>query len=361
VVHRFQQALDQPMIIDKREIFVTASIGIALPDREHETVGSLLRDADLAMYQAKARGKDRYMVFDQAMTRHAVERLDLSNDLRRALERRELRIVYQPIFELATGRIDSVEALLRWRHPKRGEIPPSTFITIAEETGQIIHIGRWMLKETCLQARAWGRVFEQPALPICVNLSARQFQASDLLADLQTAAGEAGIEPSRLRVEITETAIMRDSHSASEQVEALRALGVQVAIDDFGAGRSSLVHLKHLSVDYLKIDPSFIQGVGQREQDDVLAMGILTLAHGLGLRVIAEGIETAEQVTALVALGCDLGQGYHLGRPMSDAEMTSFLARHEPLLEDEEPVPPRIIRLPDRASRARANERVSDG
>jgi diguanylate cyclase (GGDEF)-like protein/PAS domain S-box-containing protein len=315
----------RPFLLDGREVVVTASIGIAIAGAGLETADSLLRNAGVAMYRAKCDGKARYVVFEPSMHVDALTRLDLENDLRRAIENHELRIHYQPIVVMASGHVSEVEALVRWEHPTRGLIFPADFIPMAEETGLIIPLGKWVLEQACLQLSEWHRQFPSvPALTLSVNLSPRQFQKPFLVADVIQALFEAGLPASCLKLEITESVIMRDVEATIRTLWELKELGVRIAIDDFGTGYSSLSHLKRLPLDVLKIDRSFISGIVDDSEATAIVRTIMALAKSLNLKVTGEGIETAEQAALLNAWGCDQGQGYHFGKPL-DGEKTGAL------------------------------------
>jgi diguanylate cyclase (GGDEF)-like protein/PAS domain S-box-containing protein len=326
-VQRITDALQTPVRLAERDFFISASIGIALSGAGSERPEDLLRNADLAMYQAKASGKGRFAIFDAGMNNRAVERMELETDLRQALERGQLRVYYQPIVSLMHGRTEEVEALVRWEHPQRGLVMPLEFIPIAEETGLIVSIGQWVLEEACRQAGQWlgGGADGQPMV-VSVNLSARQFNHPELAADIAQALRTTGLDPRRLKLEITESVIMEDAEAAVATLQGLRALGIQLAIDDFGTGYSSLSALKRLPVDTLKIDRSFVDGIGQNAQDTAIVRSIVSLAKILGLRVTAEGIETPTQHAKLKALGCEQGQGYLFARPMPAEAVPAHLA-----------------------------------
>lgn len=315
VAERIAEELQAPFDLEGQEVFATASIGIALGDLAQSRPANLLRDADLAMYRAKDTGRAHYEVFEPGMNTQARERLKLANDLRRALEQDELKVHYQPQVLLETGRIIGMEALVRWEHPERGLVEPSEFVGIAEETGLILPLGKRVLEMACRQARSWqGRRAGAPA--ICVNLSARQFQQRDLVDDIARVLRESGLDPSSLVLEITESVVMRDARSSVVTFEGLTNLGVRLAIDDFGTGYSSLSYLRRFPVEYLKIDRSFVEKLGAESGDAVIASGIIGLAHTLGMRVIAEGTETAEQLRWLRELDCDLAQGNYFSKPL---------------------------------------------
>jgi diguanylate cyclase (GGDEF)-like protein/PAS domain S-box-containing protein len=322
---RLLAALNEPFTIGDREIVVGASVGIAF-DETYITTGQLLRNADIAMYTAKRGGKRRYEIFETEMHTAAVDRLEIQADLRRALDRRELTLEYQPIFALGSGRISGVEALVRWRHPERGLLPPGAFIPIAEETGLICELGRQVLVEACTQASRWQRLCPQsPPLSVSVNLSPRQLQADDLFAHIIEALEVSGLDPSTLVLEITEGTMMHETDDIIARLEALKALGVKLALDDFGTGYSSLSYLQRLPIDVLKIDQTFIATLENDNNKSALARAIVSLARTMGLVAVAEGVETSMQAEILEGIGCDLAQGYYLARPMDAAAVDAVL------------------------------------
>jgi len=313
IAHQFSR----PFKLDGREVVITASIGIALSDAGQDDADSLLRNADLAMYRAKSDGRARYVIFDPSMHTDTLARLELESDLRRALDQGELRVHYQPIVAMETGEVSEVEALVRWQHPTRGLVSPVDFIPLAEETGLIIPLGQWVLEEACRQVAAWHRQFpSDPPLTLSVNLSPRQFQKPFLVADVSRALHKAGFPSRCLKLEITEGVIMRDVEATIRTLWELKNLGLQIAIDDFGTGYSSLAYLKRLPLDVLKIDRSFISGIGQSREDSAIVHAIMALAKSLNLTVTGEGIETAEQAALLGKWGCDRGQGYLFSEPL---------------------------------------------
>jgi EAL domain-containing protein (putative c-di-GMP-specific phosphodiesterase class I) len=281
------------------------------------------------MYRAKDRGRARWELFDNAMRASAVDRLDIETALRRALERRELRVFYQPIIDVETGAIDGIEALLRWEHPERGLLHPDDFITVAEETGLIVPIGSWVLDQACRQAQRWQASAASPTpLRISVNLSGRQLSHPSLVADVSSVLTTTGIDPGLVELEITESVLMDDVEMSSDTLGQLHALGVKLAVDDFGTGYSSLSYLRKFPVDLLKVDRSFIDALGEDNDDSAIVTAIITLAHTLGLVAVAEGVETAAQLEALRRLRCDRAQGFHMARPANDHETGELLRAH---------------------------------
>ncbi len=316
VTRRILDSLQEPFHLTGQEVSETISIGIALSASAHDTPGDLLRNADIAMYRAKQSGKARYEIFEAAMNIQAQERLTVENDLRKAMREGELSLLYQPQMRLEDGSIVSMEALLRWEHPEQGSIPPASFIPIAEESGLIVALGYWVLKEACDQASKWHKNHSRSApQEVSVNLSARQLRNPRLVEEITEILETSGLDPSRLVLEVTESAIMEDTSLTVATLEDIKDLGVKLAVDDFGTGYSSLSYLKSFPVDYLKIDGSIIKEIERNTDDEAIVAAIITLAHTLGERVIAEGIETAEQLTRLKDLGCDMGQGNYLCEP----------------------------------------------
>ncbi|HEV3477082.1 MAG TPA: EAL domain-containing protein [Rubrobacteraceae bacterium] len=317
VAERIAEHLRRAFVLDGREMFVTASVGIAIWDDTPEQPADLLRNADLAMYRAKQVGKARYAVFEEAMNARALERLEMENALRRALERREFVVHYQPVVKLDAGEVVGFEALVRWQRPDHGLMTPGEFVPVAEDTGLIVPIGEWMLREACRQAQGWRRLYPgDPPATMFVNLSAKQLQDPNLTRIISQIARETGFDPRQLELEITENTAMGDAPVTAAVLEELKALGVQVAIDDFGTGYSSLSYLQLFPVDAIKIDSSFVSTLGHDSGTTVLVSGMVNLAHALGLRVIAEGVENAEQLRQVKGLGCDLAQGNFLSRPL---------------------------------------------
>jgi diguanylate cyclase (GGDEF)-like protein/PAS domain S-box-containing protein len=315
IAQRIVDVFREPFQLEDGEVFLATSLGIAIARGAEDRAADLIRDADAAMYRAKERGKGRYEIFDEAMRADAVARLETESALRRALERGELRLHYQPAVDLASGAITGFEALIRWEHPTRGLLGPGAFIPLAEETGLIVGIGEWVLHEACTEAARWSR-----PLTLSVNLSARQLAQPDLVATVRRALAETGIDPATLCLEITESAVMESGAATTAQLRALKSLGVQLAIDDFGTGFSSLAHLRRFPVDMLKIDGTFVAGLGNEPQDASIAAAVISLAHALDLKTVAESVETDGQLEILRGLGCDLGQGHLFARPAPAAE-----------------------------------------
>jgi diguanylate cyclase (GGDEF)-like protein len=314
VAERVLRALTVPMTLGDHDVTVSASIGIATSDAE-STATSLLRDADVAMYQAKTTGRARWVVYEPNMRAAAVQRALIENALTHALEREQFKLVYQPVVELETNRIVGFEALLRWEHPELGAVMPDQFIPIAEDNGMIIPIGRWVLQTACRTAAGW--LVDHPGqLTMAVNLSARQLASSELFHHVQDALDAAGLDSSALVLEMTETALVHDPTLAAARLHQLRTLGVRLAIDDFGTGYSSLSYLRQFPVDILKIDRSFINTITDRDRVPAIVRGLLELARTLGLETIAEGIETDAQLGQLRDQHCELGQGYLFARPL---------------------------------------------
>ena len=326
VVQRVEAALRAPVSLDVRDVTVGASVGVAHA-RGDEGADELLRNADMAMYRAKAAGKGGHAVYEPAMHRALLERLELEHDLRGAAARGELELLYQPLVELRGDRLLGFEALVRWRHPARGTIPPSAFIPLAEESGLIVELGRWVLRAACEQLRCWDATLGAAFRPaVSVNVSGRQLDDARFVGEVAAALAAAGVAPGRLTLEVTESVIMRDPDATLERLRALKALGVSLAIDDFGTGYSSLSYLRRFPVDALKIDKSFVDGVADGGSDAALARTIVALAEMLGIRSVAEGIERPEQRAQLAALGCDVGQGYLFARPLAAGDAAAALA-----------------------------------
>jgi diguanylate cyclase (GGDEF)-like protein/PAS domain S-box-containing protein len=326
IAKRVEAVVGAPFSLDGRDHLVTVSIGIALTTDRHALAADLLRDADAAMYQAKADGRACSKTFAVSMRARAVHRLDTEMALHRAITDGELRLYYQPIIDIASGRTDGVEALVRWEHPTQGTVSPDQFIPIAEETGLIIPIGEWVLGEACRQAQTWHRTYPELAhLTVSVNLSGRQINQSDLIPVVTNVLADTGLAPSSLVLEITESVLMGDAEASVVILRSLRGLGLHLSVDDFGTGYSSLSYLKKFPVDALKIDKSFVDGLGTESDDSAIVRAIISLAGSLGLSTVAEGVETPTQLKALTDLGADKAQGYLFSRPQPAATLTGTL------------------------------------
>ena len=326
VADRIHERLSSPINLGGHEVFITASIGIAVHTPEYEKPEDLLRDADTAMYRAKSSGRACHVVFNRVMHRFVMARLQLETDLRRAVERGQLRVHYQPFVDLGTDEVVGFEALLRWHHPRRGLLPPDEFLSVAEETGLIVPIGRFVLMEGCRHIRELQR--KHPALgllKLSVNLSNKQFFQADLFSQIEEALASSGLAPACLGLEITEGVIIRNAESASSRFSRLKSMGVQLYLDDFGKGYSSLNYLHRFPMDLLKIDRSFVSRIEEAEGNLAIVKAIVTLAHQLGMEVVAEGIQTAEQRNRLRALGCEYGQGFFLSSPVPADEAERLL------------------------------------
>jgi diguanylate cyclase (GGDEF)-like protein/PAS domain S-box-containing protein len=326
IADRLLAAAAAPVTVGREELRRTASIGIALAGpHDGQDPEGLLRDADLAMHRAKTAGKGRYELFDHAMRTVALQRVALTHDLDRALERDELFLAFQPIVDLADGRIGAVEALVRWRHPERGLVMPDEFIGLAERTGRIVELGRWVLREAARHAAQW------PELTVGVNVSRRQLTDPGIVDDVAAALAEHGVAPARMAIEVTETALMDDPARAAQALDALRALGVRIALDDFGTGYSSLSSVSEFPLHTIKLDRALLPDHRSDQQRWSIVRAVLDMARSLGLEAVAEGIETAEQRDELVRLGCGCGQGYLFSRPVGADELRPLLGRAQPL------------------------------
>jgi diguanylate cyclase (GGDEF)-like protein/PAS domain S-box-containing protein len=326
VADRIHEALDQAFVIGDEELFVRASIGIATHEGE-QLDQELLRNADTAMYAAKASGKGRHQIFHPIMHDTAKKRLQLTGDLRRAVDRNEFTVDYQPLVDLSDGRVLGAEALVRWEHPTYGRIAPSDFIPLAEETGLINAVGDFVLREACRQAKLWQDTENGPTY-VSVNLSPRQFRPPGALVEQVTRlTREAGLDPSCLLLEITESVLMNDREHAATDLQALRELGVRVAIDDFGTGYSSLAYLRDFPIDIVKMDRSFVQELGNGRADDALVRSVVELGDALNMQIVAEGIEEVAQLDSLRDLHCAIGQGYYFSEPVSGDDIDKILRR----------------------------------
>jgi len=326
---RLVEQLSSPYLLGNKDCHVTLSIGISVFPADGSDSQALLKAADVAMYRAKQMGRNNYQYYLPSMNVHTVERLEMESDLSHALERGEFLLYYQPKVQIKTGLITGTEALLRWNHPLRGLVPPVEFISLAEETGLIVPIGEWVLATACAQNKCWQ---DQglAKLGIAVNLSARQFGDSQLLPKLTRIIQASGIDPSSLELEITESVVMSHGESAVAVLKQLKSIGVQIAIDDFGTGYSSLGYLKHFPIDTIKVDRSFIRDIPADSGDMKIARAIIAMAHALRLKVVAEGVENAEQLRFLHAENCDAAQGYFLYRPIPADEVADVLKVNRP-------------------------------
>jgi len=324
VAYRIVDALGEPFSIGGREVMIHASVGIEFAEAQGTRTDELLRNADVAMYVAKGKGKARYQLFEPSMHTAALRRLEIKADLRRAVEKDEFVLHYQPIVSLNGGALLGMEALVRWNHPERGLLPPLDFISVAEQTGLITPLGRWVLREACRQATKWP--LSNPSISLSVNVSTTQFQQPGLVEDVANALWDSGLDPSILTLEITESVLVHDTDAVIEKLHRLKDFGVKVAIDDFGTGYSSLGYLKRFPIDILKIDKSFIDGVGNGAEEAAIAQAIIKLGESLGLEVVAEGIELPEQIDALQLLRCERGQGFFFSGPVDAETMGGLLA-----------------------------------
>ncbi|MDQ3584445.1 MAG: EAL domain-containing protein [Acidobacteriota bacterium] len=328
VARRIIDAMSQALTLEGREVRVGVSIGIAVSEAGVESADELLRNADVAMYTAKESGKGRYEIFEQKMHTTLLARIELEADLRRAIDRQEFTLYYQPIIALDTGRISAVEALVRWNRPERGRIAPLDFIPLAEETGLIVPLGRWVIEEACRHAQEWQAQLPAAApLSISINLSGRQLQQPELAHDIASALCRSGLPAHSLILEITESVMMQDTEATLAKLRELKNIGLRLAIDDFGTGYSSLSYLQRFPIDILKIDKSFVKGIGQGSEESAVARAIITLSDTLHLSTVAEGIEQLEQMTTLQTLGCEFGQGYYFAKPLTASDMNALLRR----------------------------------
>ncbi len=327
VAQKMLGVLIQPFQINGEELHIGGSIGIALFPSDGEDVDTLLKNSDIAMYHAKENGRNNYQFFAPEMNQRAAEKHALGIDLRHTLERNELLLHFQPVIDMPDGKLTGMEVLLRWQHPKHGLILPSKFIALAEETGMIIPIGEWVLRQSCLQIRSWqSQGYAVPKL--AVNISARQFRQKTLVADITRILVETGVEPRCLVLEITESMLVENIEETIKTLHQLSALGLEISIDDFGTGYSSLSYLKRYPINTLKIDLSFVRDIATDPNDAAIIAAIIAMAHSLKMGVVAEGVETEEQLTFLTRQGCDRFQGYYFSKPLSAVEVENKLWKH---------------------------------
>lgn len=329
VAERVGIAMETPFEVVGQEVYVSCSTGLAMSADAEATPSDLVRDAEVAMYRAKAKGERTIEVFDPSMNAQALARFQMESELRHALERDEFLLHYQPLISLAEGTIEGWEALVRWQHPERGMVPPLQFIGVAEETGLIVPLGKWVLEEAMRQGEAWQQRYPiHPPRLMNVNISARQFQQRNLVGTVTDALDLTRFQAHCLKLEITESVMMRDPQASLEAMKVFRGLNIHLVIDDFGTGYSSLSYLKRFPVDTLKVDKSFVDGLGKDAESTAIVGAVISLAKSLGMRVTAEGIETAEQLAQLRTLGCDQGQGYFFSKPLPPDQAEALLAKN---------------------------------
>ena len=325
VARKLLTAAARPILLGGEELALTASVGIALYPADGADGEALLKHADIALFRAKEQGRNNYQFYSAQMNTHTAERLAMEAKLRHALERGELSLNYQPKLDIRTRQVTGVEALLRWNNPELGSVPPATFIPLAEETGLIVPIGAWVLREACKQAKRW-QDSGLPGTRVAVNLSARQFREATLGQTVGRALAESGLDPRLLELEITESMVMQEPEKAAALLQDLKAMGLYLSIDDFGTGYSSLAYLKRFPIDSLKIDRSFIKDIPANSDDLAITQAVIAMAHGLRLRTVAEGVENEEQLEWLKRFGCDEVQGYLFSKPLPADEAGRFLA-----------------------------------
>lgn len=326
-VKKILKVLTDPVVVEGQEVFVTASAGISLFPEDGRDVDTLMKHADLSMYRAKELGRNSYQFFSSDMGAQAFKRMALETQLRHALEKDEFSISYQPLVDIATGELSGFEALVRWQHPKMGEVPPAHFVPFAEENGLVIALGERVLHKVCRQYQQW-RSQGLTVPPINVNLSAYQFREVNLVQSLPGVLARYALDTDCIGLEITESALMQDSDGINIKLEKLKAQGFRVSIDDFGTGHSSLSYLKRFNIDCLKIDRSFIRDIVGNDDDKAIVEAIILMAHKLNLRVVAEGIENREQLEILRKSACDVGQGYYFSKPLPAPEVYKYIINY---------------------------------
>ena len=329
VARRINHSLGQAFVLSGREIVSNASIGIAFSSLGYNHPEEMIRDADIAMYQAKTEGRARHVIFEPGMHVRAVTKLEMETNLRQAIDKAEFTLAYQPVLDINTEKLIGFEALIRWIHPEQGFTPPGDFIPIAEETKLIIPIGRWVILEACRQMKKWQAKFPKLDITVSVNISPEQFKDNNLINDVRAILQETKLPGDRLKVEITESAIMENPHEVTNRLMQLREMGIQLHVDDFGTGYSSLSHLHRFPIDALKIDRSFVISMGDSQENMEIVRTIIALAHNLNLSTVAEGVESKEDQTQLKKLDCDFAQGYYFSRPLFVKDATKFIAKHE--------------------------------
>jgi diguanylate cyclase (GGDEF)-like protein len=328
IARRLLDALTTPFVIGDQEIVISASIGISMYPTDDVDIDTLIRHTDMAMYRSKSLGRGIYSFFSDDLTAAVTARMSLEGNLRRAVERQEFVLHFQPKAELRSGKVSGVEALLRWQRPGHGLVPPDRFVSVLEDTGMILPVGAWVIRAACKQLAVWDRM-GLPPIRLAVNLSARQFRHLYLASLVQDSLRENDIDPKRLEIELTESLLMEDNENTQAMLDSFRRLGVRLAIDDFGTGHSSLSYLKRFSVDTLKIDRSFVQSLPDSSEDMAIAAAVIALGRSMKMSVVAEGVESQSQAQALRELGCDEIQGYLLGRPMPGADFAAWMVEHD--------------------------------
>jgi EAL domain-containing protein (putative c-di-GMP-specific phosphodiesterase class I) len=321
------EALNEPFHVDEEEIVISASIGISMYPTDDVDLDTLIRHTDMAMYRSKSLGRGTYSFFSDDLTAAVTARVSLEGSLRRAIERQEFVLHYQPKCDLRGQQVTGVEALVRWHRPGHGLVQPDRFVSVLEDTGLILPVGAWVMRAACEQLAAWDRL-GLPPIRMAVNLSARQFRHLYLASLVEDSLRQNGIDPQRLEIELTESLLMEDNDATRSMLDGFRRLGVRLAIDDFGTGHSSLSYIKRFSIDTLKIDRSFVQSLPDNDEDAAICAAVIALGRSMRMCVVAEGVETPEQAQLLRDLGCDEMQGYWLGRPMPGTEFAAWLMNH---------------------------------